>query len=225
MNSYKIINKTEWPRSELFDFYQTFNDPCFHVSVSLDGQRLYEYAKGRGESFFLLTLYAILRAANLVPQMRQRVMGGDIIEFDQLAVMTPIMTGHEMFRQIWCEYAPDFAAFAQAAAPEAAAARGGNPAPLKDHGQDFLCASCLPWLHFTSISQAALDFHQAVPILGWGQLKDGKIPMSGKFNHAFVDGLHVARFYWHIEQCLARPESLMEPAEEFTRPPAGYPGF
>ncbi|CAK7007279.1 MAG: Chloramphenicol acetyltransferase 2 [Desulfovibrio sp.] len=210
MNTYRVIDKTTWPRRELFEFYQGFENPCLNVSVSLEAQNLYACAKGKGESFFLLALYAILRAANAVPQVRQRVVGGEPVEFDRIAAMTPIMTDQEMFHQAWCEYAPTYAAFAEQATPAVAAARKGAPGPLLNHGEDFLCASCLPWLHFTSVTQAEYAFGQAIPILAWGKLQNGHIPISCKFNHAFMDGLHISRFFRHIAEAFSAPETLWE---------------
>lgn len=208
MNTYRIFDKESWPRRELFTFYQKFDDPCFNVSVSLDARQLHACAKDRGESFFLLALYAVLRAANAVPQIRQRVLADAVVEFDSIAVMTPIMTEREMFRQIWCEHAPTFAAFAAEAVPKVEAAKRGAPSPMEEHGEDFFCASCLPWLHFTSVTQAEYHFGQAIPILAWGKMQNGLIPISCKFNHAFVDGLHASRFFAHIGESFANPDAL-----------------
>lgn len=213
MNDYRVIDKAAWPRRELFDFYREFADPCFNVSVALEAEALHTQAKARKESFFLLALYAILRAANAVPQIRHRVLEGDVIvEFAAIAVMTPVMTAREMFCQVWCEYAPTFPEFAAHASPMVEAAKRGEPSPMREHGEDFLCASCLPWLHFTSVTQAEHRFGQAIPILAWGKLRDGKIPVSCKFNHAFVDGLHASRFFAHMAEGFANPDSLWDPA-------------
>lgn len=208
MNHWRIIEKERWPRRDLFRFYEKFDNPCFNISVSLEAGQLHACAKERGQSFFLLCLYAILRAANMVPQMRQRVLNGNIVEYDAIAVMTPIMTGGEMFRQVWCEYAPTFDAFAAQAAPKVTEAKGGAPLVMEEHGEDFLCASCLPWVHFSSVTQAEYTFGQTVPILAWGMLKNGLIPVSCKFNHAFVDGLHASRFFAGIEKGFANPDWL-----------------
>ncbi|MDR2550661.1 MAG: CatA-like O-acetyltransferase [Desulfobulbus sp.] len=211
MNGYRIIDKADWPRRDLFEFFHKFDNPCFNISVQLEAANLHACAKDRKTSFFLLALYAILRAANTVPQMRQRIVAGNIVEFERIAVMTPIMTEQELFRQIWCEYTPTFAAFAQENVPKVATAQRDAPVPMEDRGEDFLCASCLPWLHFTSISQAEYNFGQAVPILAWGKMKNGSIPISAKFHHGFVDGLHVGRFFAEMEQSFADPESLWRP--------------
>jgi len=209
MNEYRIIDKQTWPRRELFDFYMGFDAPCFNISVSLEASALYARARERNESFFMLSLYAILRAANAVPQLRQRVFkNGPIVEFSSIAVMTPIMTDREMFNSIWCEYAPTFAEFVKEAAPKAEEARRSPVTLLQGHGEDFICANCLPWLHFTSVTQAEYGSSQAAPILSWGKLENGRVPISCKFHHAFVDGLHAARFFGHIEESFANPDTL-----------------
>ena len=94
MNSYRKIDLETWPRRELFAFYRTFDAPCYNLTVKVEAEPIHTFAKARGESFFLLSLYAILRAANAVPQLRQRIIGGEVIEFEQIAVMTPIMLQH-----------------------------------------------------------------------------------------------------------------------------------
>ena len=92
MANYHVIDKQTWPRKDHFDFYRGFANPSFNLCVPVEAQRLYECAKDRGVSFFQLALFALVRAANEVPQLKQRLLGDDIIEYDQLAVMTPVMT-------------------------------------------------------------------------------------------------------------------------------------
>lgn len=88
--------QTNPPRKDHFDFYRGFANPSFNLCVPVEAQRLYECAKDRGVSFFQLALFALVRAANEVPQLKQRLLGDDIIEYDQLAVMTPVMTARKV---------------------------------------------------------------------------------------------------------------------------------
>lgn len=92
MAHYRIIDTASWPRRDHFTFYRQFANPSFNLCVPIAAQRLYECAKDRQVSFFQLALYALLRAANGVPQLRQRVRNDEVIEYDSLAVMTPVMT-------------------------------------------------------------------------------------------------------------------------------------
>lgn len=106
-----------------------------------------------------------------MPQLRQRVRDGEVIEYDSLAVMTPVMTVEEGFRQVWCDNAAEFTAFSAAATPKIVAARETSPAPLIVDGEHFICASCLPWLHFTSMTHAEYAVGAAVPALTWGNCR------------------------------------------------------
>lgn len=74
--------------------------------------------------------------------------------------------------------------------------------------ENFFCASCLPWLHFSAMTHAEYYVGAAVPALTWGKLKNGIIPVAGRFNHAFVDGLHASRFYAEVEYYFANPQAL-----------------
>ncbi len=208
MNRHRIIDPGSWPRRGMFEFYRKFDSDSFDLTVTVEAENLYRYAKAAGESFFLLSLYAFLRAMNRVPELRQRETDGRILEFERVAVMTPIMTRQEMFRQIWCEYEPDFSRFRSAALPKVEAAREGEPSPMEDHGDDFFCASCVPWLRFDSISPARFRFGQTIPLLTWGKFQGGGIPVGVRFNHRFVDGLHVGRFFELAGHAFSEPESL-----------------
>lgn len=74
----------------------------------MNAQKLYEFAKDKNESFFQLALYGILHSANAIPQLKQRVINGNIIEYSSIDVMTPILTEQNGFRQILCENAAVF---------------------------------------------------------------------------------------------------------------------
>lgn len=210
MNSYWNIDLESWPRREIFEFYRTFDAPCYNLTVKIAAEPIHAFAESRDESFFLLCLYAILRAANSVPQLRRRLADVGVIEFDRIAALTPIMTESESFHQVWCEYEPDFPAFKARVAPDIERAKRGNPSPLVGRGADFLCASCVPWMHFESIAHAEYGFAQTIPVLTWGKLRDGLIPIGVKFNHCFVDGLHASRFFDAVEHGFAAPETLFD---------------
>ena len=81
MARYRIIDTATWPRRDHFTFYRQFANPSFNLCVPIAAQRLYECAKDRRVSFFQLALYALLRAANGVPQLRQRVRNDEVIEY------------------------------------------------------------------------------------------------------------------------------------------------
>lgn len=208
MHPYRVIAMDQWKRREVFGFFSTFVNPSVSFTVPLDASRLHQCAKETGQSFFLLSLYAILRASNEVPEMRCRIHGDTVVEFERLAAMTPIMTPDEVFCQIWCEYEPTFGRFAQAALPLVAAGKQGQSNVPDDHGDDFVCASVNPWFHFTGATQAQQHFLQSVPILAWGKMHNGIVPVACKVHHGLMDGLHIGRFFSSVEASFGNPDRL-----------------
>lgn len=140
MNRCRTIALEKWPRRAMYEFYRTFVSDAFDVTATVNAEKLYARAHACGDSFFLLSLYAFLRAMNAFPELRQREVAGEVLEFEKVAVMTPIMTRREMFRQIWCEYEPDFPRFRAAAGSEGRrGAGGGAGADEGSRGRLFLC--------------------------------------------------------------------------------------
>ncbi|TGC49799.1 CatA-like O-acetyltransferase [Salmonella enterica subsp. enterica serovar Wilhelmsburg] len=208
MNAYKSIDKEGWSRAEHYKFYSKFDNPCFNLCVPVNAQKLYDFAKDNNESFFQLCLFAILRAANTIPELKQRTLGDEVIEYNNINVMTPIITKDEGFRQVMCESTSLFSDFKLQISEKIDDVKNSKSGPMIIKTEDFFCASCLPWLHFSSITHAELHFGASVPTLTWGKLKNGIIPVACKFNHAFVDGLHASRFFAGIEDNFGKPDLL-----------------
>lgn len=210
MNSYTPIDLATWKRRKTFEYYRTFQNQLFNITLEFPAGELYRYAKRNRLSFFLLTLHAILRAIDSVPQFRQRIVAGEqVIEFRHVAALTPIMTPEEEFVMALTEYAPSFAEFREQAEAAVAAAKRGESDPSVRQRNDFICASCVPWYGFQSLTQAALTLDQSIVILAWGKLDaSGNIPLALQLNHALVDGLHVGRFHRALTALLTAPASL-----------------
>lgn len=210
MNSYTSIDLATWKRRGTFEYYRTFQNQLFNITLEFPAAELYRYAKRNRISFFLLTLHAILRAVNSVPQFRQRIVdGGQVIEFEHVAALTPIMTPEEEFVMALTEYAPSFAEFRGQAEAAVAAAKRGEFDPSVRQRNDFICASCVPWYGFRSLTQAALTLDQSIVILTWGKMDaSDNIPLALQLNHALVDGLHIGRFHRALTGFLTAPASL-----------------
>lgn len=208
MNSYHEIDMATWKRKETFAFFEAFDNPSVDVTVRIDATNIYRCAKERGQSFFLLCLYAISCAVNEVPEMRRRIVGGKVLEFARIDIMTPVMTLDETYQQVWCTHMPDFASFAAAAAPHIAAGKRGMSNVAASHGEDYISASVNPWYHFSGMRQADLKFKQSVPVLTWGKMVDSVIPVACRFHHGLLDGLHIGRFFSAIENNFTNAFSL-----------------
>ena len=92
----KIIDMTKDPRSGQFEYFRTMTDPWAGITVPVDITDLLASLNGR--PFFLSYLYAVMRAANAVPELRRRLLpDGQVVEYDHCdpsyTVMKPDGTG------------------------------------------------------------------------------------------------------------------------------------
>ena len=123
MNRYREIDKNAWPRRTVFEYYRTFQNQLFNITLEVNAEPAYRMAKRTGRSFFLSMLYPLLRAVNAVPALRQRILDGErVVEFEHTAALTPILGADDTFTMALTEYADRFDAFLRQAEPAVAAA-------------------------------------------------------------------------------------------------------
>lgn len=212
MSSHRLIPIETWERRELFRFYQGFVNTNYNVSVLLDIAPLYRFAKANGVSFFLLSCFAIAKAMNSVPEMRQRIHDSNTIaEYDVVHPSCPLAReGSDLFVQTLLPYRPTFREFAEIALPIIESVRaGGTPSDSGLGIPNLFCASCVPWFSATEVSAADYKFNQEEQVLTWFKMTpEGKVTVSGRFNHAFTDGIHLGRFFNALQENFLHPETL-----------------
>ena len=212
MDAFRRIEIEGWKRRDLFRFYQSFANPNYSVSVSLDIAPLYRYAKENGQSFFLLTLFAIAKAMNAVPEMRQRFLDAEsVAEYEVVHPSCPLAReGSDLFVQVLLPYRPTFREFREAAQPVIESVRNGTLSESNFEAiPNLFCASCVPWFEALGTNSADYSFNQAEQVLTWFKMSEtGKITLSGRFNHSFTDGIHLAHFFEGIQNNFSNPEKL-----------------
>ena len=71
-----------YPRRAHFDYFRSLQNPMLGVTVDVDVTALRAFCKAEGCSFYLAFMRCAARAANGVPQLRQRIRDGGIVEYD-----------------------------------------------------------------------------------------------------------------------------------------------
>ena len=79
--SYQLIDMTKDPRSGQFAYFRQMLFPFAGITAEVD---ITDFAARRqGRPFFLSFLYAVVRAANAIPQLRRRIRAdGSVVEYD-----------------------------------------------------------------------------------------------------------------------------------------------
>ena len=217
----KKIEIKGWKREKHFSFFNQLDYPHFNITAMLEVSRLMTYCKEEGVSFFKAVLYCSSKAANAVPEFRQRIRGKEVVEHEWVHPSYTSMTQAEVFSFTDVLFHPDPKIFSQRCAEQEAAVK--QEATLEDdpHRDDYLFVSTIPWVHFTSfVHPVHISGVDSVPRLTWGKFKkqgtDILMPFSAQAHHALVDGMHTGQFFERMEAYCQDPEMAFRPEPDLT---------
>jgi chloramphenicol O-acetyltransferase type A len=204
------IDLRTWKRRDHYLWFRKYEQPFFSVTVDVDVTAAWNASRKPGAaSFFLSSVFPMLKAANDVEAFRLRLRPRGVWRHDRVAVGPTIMRRDETFGFVRIEPArtlQQFASRAQAAIAGTVAQRGlRSPKTAND---DIVFHSVLPWLRFTSFTNALPGKGESVPRIVFGRcVREGrrmKMPVAVEVHHALVDGIDVARFYERFAAYLDR---------------------
>lgn len=207
MEPYRVIPLETYPRQAHFSYFRQMAQPYAGLTVPVEITGFLKKLKRDGNPFFLSLLYCVCRAANRVPELRQRIKDGEIIEYDHCPVSYTLALEDDTYCYCMLDGRGPFSVYlpqAQQKQQEAKARRS-----LED-GEDALSLfflSTLPWVSYEAIIQPTPFPADSNPRITWGRWrKEGErmvLPVSLLCHHALVDGRHMAAFYRYLEEELA----------------------
>lgn len=203
---YTIINMEQDPRSGQFAYFRGMTFPFAGLTVEMD---ITDMMAARGDRpFFLSMLYAVVRAANAVPQLRRRILpDGWVAEYDWCAPSYTAMKSDGVY--VYCNVEgelPYDEFVAQGRRRQQEVLERGT---LTEDGDvlSYFFVSSLPWMHYSQLQHPAESPDDSNPRISWGKYvtANGRttLPVSLFVNHALADGLHISRFFVNLEGELA----------------------
>ena len=205
---YRVIDWEQYPRRAHFEYFNAMPDPYAGVTVPVDVTQFLAACKGAGLPFFLSFLYCAGRAANTVPQLRQRILEGRPVEFRSCDTSHTVLREDGTYSYCRLNCMRPFADYLPAAQAlqEEAKAHGGL-----DDGEDalsLLFISTLPWVRYAALRQPVPSPADSNPRITWGRYavvgERTTMPVTLLVNHALVDGAHMGRFFAALEQEMDR---------------------
>jgi len=212
MPQFPPIDLANWSRREHFEFFSSFEDPCFSVDCQLDIQATLAYAKQQHYSIFLCYLYLSLRAANSTPELRLRLQEKQVVEVPEVHGSTTFLNLENNFGFCHLNLQQSFAEFYVQADKALAAKKQQTQDLLKEDPRlDVIYYSTLPWINFTSFNHPRHGGdNNSIPKIMFGQFVHQQnkclLPVSVQVNHALVDGYHVGQFMQLFASMLQQPE-------------------
>ncbi len=202
-----------WPRRAAFDFFRGFDIPSFNICTRLNVSRLKQAVKVSGVGSLSLAYHFIaIRLANEIAPFRYRLEGEQVRVHPEVHGSTTVLRADESFGFVTLVHQHDFATFvAQGTSAIALARQPDAPFSPTEYGTATVHLTALPWMHFSSYSNARQwGPHDSIPKIAFGRIDaDGGqlwMPLSVEVHHALMDGLHVGRFIQAFEGALLEPE-------------------
>ena len=200
----KKIDLATYPRRSHYEFFKSMAYPYMGMTANVDVTELVAAAKQLEGSPFLACLWAAANAANSVPELRQRIVGDDILEFDHCDTAHTVALPDKTFVNCRTDCRMSFGDFLADGkrAQEEAKTRHGFVQPGDDE-TTLIFASCVPWVAFTQVIQPTPIPADSNPRIVFGKFfTEGdkiKMPLAIQCNHALVDGRHIGEFYQAFE--------------------------
>ncbi len=207
----RVIDLENWPRKEHFRLYTGFEFPHLNMCLQVDITDLWHKRARAGTSPTVMLVYVITKAANRVPELRQRIRGEQVVEHEVIHPLITILGDDDLFGVVTLTYDASFAAFAARAEESMAEAKEHASLSEFPHNQegdfardDLVSMTILPWLAFTGFAISRKPQTDCIPLLAIGKVHPVEerylLPFFVNFHHALADGLHIARFVKYIEE-------------------------
>ncbi len=200
----------QYPRAAHFANFRSLPYPYVGTTVNVDVTGLLSYCKKHQVSFYLMFLHEAALAADAIPEFRQRIEDGRIVEYNECP--TSHTEPKEDGTYCYCtlhHHMPLDAYLKEAEAARKECQKNGITEDEDVASMYFI--STLPWLHYTSLIQPVAGGDESNPRITWGKYEkdvNGKyqMPLSVLVHHALIDGIQIARFYDNISQNLNQYE-------------------
>lgn len=204
---YIQLDMATYKRKEHFDYFRHMAYPYVGTTVNVDITGFLEKVKKEGFPFFLSFCYCVQKAANSVPEFRQRISDGGILEFAYCRTSHTVALEDGTYCYCTLDGQMPFSDYIPYAVKEQEKAK--VQCSIKEESedvQDMIFISTVPWMTFTSLVQPVPMPADSNPRITWGRYfgQAGRtlMPVAVLCHHALVDGVHIGEFYKALEKDL-----------------------
>lgn len=195
----RLVDMTSDPRRGQYEYFRTFSNPYASMTVNCDITHLRQVTRERELPFFLTVLHCAVNAANAVPELRRRIRGESVLEYENCLSSHTVALPDETYCYCVLDCDRELSEFLPYAAAEVQRAKD---APALDDGDDpdrLFFVSSVPWVSFASISLPKPVPADSNPRITFGKyFAQGDrilLPVDLTVHHGLADGIHMAKFF------------------------------
>ena len=209
----KRIDLNNYNRRDLFNSFKDRDIPYFSTTCNIEIGNLKKFVKSRNISFFVSLSYIISVSVNRIPQLRHRIINGELYEFKIVdPAYTVFLEEDETFSFCDSKFFEDFDTYYEYAITRIEEIKNFPDQNNADKNHMFFITS-IPWFSFTSFVHPYDKFYSSIPIITIGkyfkQEDSWLIPIAIQVHHGVVDGFHVGKYYGCLEEFCKNPEVVL----------------
>ena len=208
----KKIDLDNYNRRGLFNSFKNRDIPYFSTTCNIEIQNLKKFVKLRSISFFVSLSYIISVSVNRIPQLRHRIIDGELYEFKIVDPGYTVLLDDETFSFCDSKFFEDFHTYYEYAIARIEEVKNRPDQNNADKNHMFFITS-IPWFSFTSFVHPYDKLYSSIPIITIGKyFEQGDswlIPIAIQVHHGVVDGLHVGKYYACLEELCKNPEVVL----------------
>jgi chloramphenicol O-acetyltransferase type A len=203
------IDLATYKRRGMLAAFKDRDIPFFSTSSHVDITNLKKFADKHGCGFFLSISFLITKSVNFVPELRQRIIDGDLFEFSRVDPGYTVLLEDETFSFCDSRY---FDSFDDYRKYSAAKIKEVKECPDQNFGEKhhMFFITNIPWFSFTSLVHPYDKKYGYIPVVAIGKyfLQGNRllVPIGIQVNHGLVDGIHVGKFYQQLSDMCDCPE-------------------
>lgn len=203
---YKVLDMDKYSRRKHFDYFRSLAHPYVGMTVNVDITDFVRKTKEEGLPFFLSLCYCVAQAANGVPEFRQRIRDGNIIQYDWCQTSHTLALEDGSYCYCTLESNMSFREYLPRAVEAQKLASKERSLEDGEDGDSLLFVSSIPFISYTSLIQPVPCPADSNPRISWGKyFRQGDrlmLPITVLCHHALVDAIHISRFYATLDMAL-----------------------
>ena len=168
---YKSIDLSSYPRREHFAHFRDMQYPFVTLTAQVEVTDWLRCLKEAGYPFFLCFQYAVARAANRVPEFRQRIRDNGIVEYAFCNPSYTVALPDRTYRYCMVNANQSLEEYLKEAYKKQEQALHAENLEEEGDVQSLLFTSCVPWQNFSGCTMPFPNSHFSIPNIVWGKCR------------------------------------------------------
>ncbi len=208
----KLLNLDHYPRKAIYMAFRDREMPQLSVTAEVDITRLKAFLDETAYGFFLPMAYLAAVAANRIPAFRERIVDGQLVEFEQCLPSFTVTVEEGLFSFCDIQRLGLFGEFYLHAKELMQHIKNTPDLAVADkHGRLFI--TNIPWGSFTAFTHPYCKQYASIPIISFGKFRPHNgmlsLPVAVQAHHALVDGYHLGQFFEILTALCTDPASVL----------------